>query len=186
MRNRSGLYIHRNPVPCTLVLIACSLIVACSSQRRIGKAADATVFQDTAIQHAHVGISLFDVSRNRYIYTYKATKYFVPASNTKLFTAYAAMKYLGDSLPGVRYYENDTALYLAPTGDPSLLHSDFKTNPVINFLQKTTKHIYITDANWKEEALGNGWAWSDYNDDYMAERSALPIACQTAVREDIS
>jgi serine-type D-Ala-D-Ala carboxypeptidase/endopeptidase (penicillin-binding protein 4) len=160
-------------VPCSLSLVV--LLAACSSQRKIGKAADATVFTDTAVQHAHVGISLYDATANRYLYTHKANKYFVPASNTKLFTAYAAMKYLGDSLPGIKYYENDTAIYLVPTGDPSLLHSDFKTNPVINFLQKTNKHIYITDANWKEEALGNGWAWSDYNDDYMAERSALPV-----------
>ena len=37
------------------------------------------------------------------------------------------------------------------------------------------KNIYIADANWKEIALGAGWSWDDYNDDYMVERSAMPV-----------
>src|SRR5205823_11528635 len=77
--------------------------------------------------------------------------------------------------PGIQYRENDTAIYLTGTGDPSLLHSDFSKNPVIDFLQKTKKSIYISDVNWKEEALGPGWSWNDYNDNYMVERSALPV-----------
>lgn len=177
MRNQSGFSSYfRFWYSCAFCLlpVACCLF-SCSTQRQLSKAAKETVFIDTALSHAHVGISLFDVARNKYLYNHEGAKYFVPASNTKLFTSYAVMKYLGDSLPGIRYYENDTAVYLVPAGDPTLLHSDFKKNPVIDFLQKTNKHIYITDANWKEEALGVGWSWNDYNDDYMAERSALPV-----------
>jgi D-alanyl-D-alanine carboxypeptidase/D-alanyl-D-alanine-endopeptidase (penicillin-binding protein 4) len=110
------------------------------------------------VQHAHVGISLFDPAANKYLYSHNGKKYFVPASNTKLFSCYAALKYLGDSLPGIKYWENDTSLYLVATGDPSLLHTDFKKNPVIDFLQKTKKSLYITDSNWKETALGSGWS----------------------------
>lgn len=166
-----------NPVFKSLWLAACSLqlLASCSTQRQIAKAANKHLFLDSSVQHAHVGISLFDASANKYLYNHNGKKYFVPASNTKLFSCYAALKYLGDSLPGISYWENDTALYLVGTGDPSLLHSDFKKNPVIDFLQKTNKHLYITDANWKDEALGAGWSWNDYNDYYMAERSALPV-----------
>ena len=156
--------------------MACSLqLTSCSTQKQISKAANTALFQDTSIQHAHVGISLFDVTGNKYLYDHNGKKYFVPASNTKLFSCYAALKYLGDSLPGIRYWENDTAVYLVGTGDPSLLHTDFKKNPVIDFLQKTKKSVYITDGNWKDEALGAGWSWSDFNDNYMVERSALPV-----------
>jgi len=151
------------------------VLAACSTQREIGKAANASLLQDENVKDAHVGISIYDASANKYLYNYHGNKYFVPASNTKLFTCYAALKYLGDSLPGIRYLEDDTAVYLMPTGDPSLLHSDFKKNPVIDFLQKTKKHIYITDANWKEESLGLGWSWNDFNDSYMAERNPLPV-----------
>lgn len=151
------------------------VFASCSTQRQISKAANTALFQDSTVQHAHVGISLYDPSTKKYLYSHNAQKYFVPASNTKLFSCYAALKYLGDSLPGIKYWENDTALYLVPTGDPSLLHTDFKKNPVIDFLQKTKKSVYIIDSNWKETALGSGWSWNDYNDNYMAERSALPV-----------
>ncbi|WP_207511513.1 D-alanyl-D-alanine carboxypeptidase/D-alanyl-D-alanine endopeptidase [Longitalea luteola] len=151
------------------------VFASCSTQRQIGKAANTRLFLDSTIQHAHVGISLFDPSSNKYLYTHNAKKYFVPASNTKLFSCYAAMKYLGDSLPGIQYWENDTAVYLVGTGDPTLLHPDFKKNPVIDFLQKTNKSVYLTDVNWKDNALGAGWSWNDYNDNYMVERSPLPV-----------
>src|SRR5690349_13336683 len=182
MRNRSRFLFFTRSFSLTgstyksLQLLACCfLIFSCSTQRQIAKVANTALLQDTSLQHAHVGISLFDASGNKYLYDHNAKKYFVPASNTKLFSCYAALKYLGDSLPGIRYWENDTAVYLTGTGDPSLLHADFKKNPVIDFLQKTKKSVYITDSNWKEEALGNGWAWNDFNDNYMVERSALPV-----------
>jgi serine-type D-Ala-D-Ala carboxypeptidase/endopeptidase (penicillin-binding protein 4) len=182
MNNRSGILSITPFFSCALrlvpalVLVLCTLcFVSCSIQHQFSKAAKTTLLQDTVLQHAHVGISVFDASRSKYLYDYNGNKYFVPASNIKLFSCYAAMKYLGDSLPGIKYWEDDTAVYLLPTGDPTLLHSDFTQNPVISFLQKTNKKIYITDANWKEESLGNGWAWNDYNDNYMAERSALPV-----------
>jgi D-alanyl-D-alanine carboxypeptidase/D-alanyl-D-alanine-endopeptidase (penicillin-binding protein 4) len=99
----------------------------------------------------------------------------VPASNTKIVTCYAAMKYLRHILPGIKYYENDTAVYLIPTGDPTLLHHKFQNQPVIKFLQQQKKKLYITGLIFKDEALGRGWSWDDYNDSYMIERNALPV-----------
>jgi D-alanyl-D-alanine carboxypeptidase/D-alanyl-D-alanine-endopeptidase (penicillin-binding protein 4) len=46
---------------------------------------------------------------------------------------------------------------------------------VITYLGSTNKKIYTTDIKWQEEALGYGWSWDDYNEDYMAERSPLPV-----------
>jgi D-alanyl-D-alanine carboxypeptidase/D-alanyl-D-alanine-endopeptidase (penicillin-binding protein 4) len=85
------------------------------------------------------------------------------------------MKYLGDSLTGLVYTENNNGVFIQPTGDPSLLHPDYKNQPVINFLQHTSKNIYLVNNNWQENAWGEGWSWDDYNGDYMAERSALPV-----------
>lgn len=159
----------------SIIAVCIVFVTACSTQHQISKTVTGTVLQDSGLQHAHVGISLYDASAGKYLYNYQGNKYFVPASNTKLFTCYAAMKYLGDSLPGIGYFENDTAVFLVPTGDPSLLHSDFKKHPVIDFLKRTTKPVYISNANWNDEPLGAGWSWNDYNDSYMAERSALPV-----------
>jgi D-alanyl-D-alanine carboxypeptidase/D-alanyl-D-alanine-endopeptidase (penicillin-binding protein 4) len=55
------------------------------------------------------------------------------------------------------------------------LHKDYPSQPVIKLLQATNKKLYITDRYWKDNALGAGWSWDDYNSDYMAERSALPV-----------
>jgi len=148
---------------------------SCSLQKKLDTAAKKEVLNVPELQTAHIGITVFEPATNKYWYDYQGNKYFVPASNTKIFTCYVGMKYLGDSLPGIKYLETNNDLLLIPTGDPSLLHPDFKQHPVIDFLKHTTKNISISDANWKDEALGFGWAWDDYNSDYMAERSALPI-----------
>ncbi|HRE50919.1 MAG TPA: D-alanyl-D-alanine carboxypeptidase/D-alanyl-D-alanine-endopeptidase [Flavitalea sp.] len=145
------------------------------AQKRVGSIAEKYLLEDPELSAAHIGISVYDVSSGKDIYNYQGDKFFVPASNTKIMTCYAAMKYLDSVVPGVRYYEDDTAVYLRPTGDPSLLHRDFMYQPVIEFLQRQTKKIYISDAGWKNKPFGPGWAWDDYNDAYMTEKNALPV-----------
>jgi D-alanyl-D-alanine carboxypeptidase/D-alanyl-D-alanine-endopeptidase (penicillin-binding protein 4) len=161
----------------SLYLIPCSLIMlaSCSVSRQIAKEADAKLLKDTAVNTGFIGISIYDPSANKYLYNYNATKNFIPASNTKLFTLYAGMKYLGDSLTGIAYQNySDTAINVFATGDPTFLHTDFTTQPVLNFLEKQKRHIYLSGA-FRDNPLGKGWAWDDYNDDYMAERSPFPI-----------
>ncbi len=151
------------------------VFASCSIQKRISKSAKESVLKDPLLSTAHVGISIYEPATNKYWYNYQGDHYFVPASNIKIPTCYSAMKYLGDSLPGILKFENDTAILIIPTGDPTLLDPDFKNQPVINYLKSVNKKIYTTDLLWEEDALGSGWAWNDYNDDYMAERSPLPI-----------
>jgi D-alanyl-D-alanine carboxypeptidase/D-alanyl-D-alanine-endopeptidase (penicillin-binding protein 4) len=158
-----------------LILTFEFLLSSCSVSKQISKSAKETVLTNKALTNAHVGISIFDPAENKYLYNFQGDKYFVPASNTKLPTCYAAMKYLGDSLIAGWMLSTDTAILIIPNGDPTLLHPDFPTQPLIAKLKNTARHIYITDANWKEEALGSGWAWNDYDQYYMAERSPLPV-----------
>ncbi|MBI3719362.1 MAG: D-alanyl-D-alanine carboxypeptidase [Sphingobacteriales bacterium] len=148
---------------------------SCSVSHKIGKVAQQKIVNDSVLIPAHVGIAVYDADANKYLFQYQGNKYFVPASNTKIFSLYAGMKYLGDSIPGLKYYETTDTLYIQPTGDPSLLHPDFKSQRVAEFLKSKNKPIVLNDVNWKDEAWGYGWAWDDYNDDYMAERSPLPV-----------
>lgn len=157
------------------ILVAISFLVSCSSSRPVSSQKSEELMQQPGLANAHIGICIYEPATGKYLYNYQADKYFVPASNTKIFALYAGLKNLGDSLPAIRYYEKDTAIYLQPTGDPSFLHPDFKRQPVVDFLQRTTKPIYIDDQNWQDNALGYGWSWSDYNSYYSAERSALPV-----------
>src|SRR6476659_4234407 len=105
-----------------LFLISYFLFSSCSISKQISKQAKSILINDSAISQGHIGISIYEPATGKYWYNYQAEKYFVPASNTKLFSLYAGMKYLGDSLIGISYTENDSALILRATGDPSFLH----------------------------------------------------------------
>ena len=151
------------------------IFAACTSQKQIQKMAGEKLLQDSTLQHAHVGVSIYDPETGKYLFNYNEEKYFVPASNTKIFSCYAGLKYLGPRLPGLRFANTAKGVVLLPTGDPTLLHSDYKVQPVIEFLQKQQQPLFLADRQWKTTALGDGWSWNDYNDDYMPERSALPV-----------
>ncbi len=156
-------------VPCSLLLFSCSVSKNISSQ------ANKFLVNDSAIRTGHIGISIYEPATGKYWYNYNADKYFIPASNTKLFTLYGGMKYLGDSLVGLRYTKFRDTIYALPTGDPTFLHPDFEKQPVEVFLSTQKDPILFSNEVWKAEKYGSGWAWDDYNDSYMAERNALPI-----------
>jgi D-alanyl-D-alanine carboxypeptidase/D-alanyl-D-alanine-endopeptidase (penicillin-binding protein 4) len=174
----------KNHVLATLLLAAAIGWQACGPTKTIGSAAakdpllqfaQDSLLNQPGLRSAQVGISLYDPATATPIFNYQGDKFFMPASNTKLFSLYAGMKYLGDSLTGLRYEMTDTALFILPTGDPTLLHPAYPDQPVIRFLQKAGRNIYLSDNNWHDRPLGRGWAWDDYNDDYMSERSPLPV-----------
>jgi serine-type D-Ala-D-Ala carboxypeptidase/endopeptidase (penicillin-binding protein 4) len=148
---------------------------SCAMPRRTAQAAREHLLRDSSLSQAHVGIALFDPAAGKWLYRHQADRFFVPASNTKLITCYAAMKHLGDSLDGIEWQDLDTAIYLWPTGDPTLLHSDYTTHRVAEFLRSTQKPLRIVTDAWKTTPLGSGWSWDDYSAYYMAERSPLPV-----------
>ncbi|HRI23063.1 MAG TPA: D-alanyl-D-alanine carboxypeptidase [Ferruginibacter sp.] len=159
-----------------LFLVPCSILilVSCSVSKQISKQANAILLNDTAIRQGHIGICIYEPATGNYWYQHNAGKYFIPASNTKLFTLYAGMKYLGDSLVAARVKESGTDLSVYPSGDPSFLNAEFPSQPLFRYLQ-SFKTIYVNNNAWRSDALGYGWAWDDYNEPYMAERSSLPV-----------
>ena len=166
---------------CIVLLLAPILVSSCSVQKKIGKSAKSEVLGAAPLQTAHVGISIYEPAIKKYWYDYQGDKYFVPASNTKIATCYAAMKYLGDSLVGLRYVSlsktDPKDIWIQATGDPTLLHPDFIKQPVVDFLKNDTSVSFglVTNGQWKDEAFGSGWSWNDYRASYMSERSSFPI-----------
>ena len=161
-----------------LVILLTILISSCSVTKEINKQANQGLLEDSVISTGHIGISIYEPATDKYWYNYNAAKYFVPASNTKLFSLYAGMKYLGDSLVGLRYRVNANGeYYLYPAGDPTFLHEDYKRQPVFEFLKNINldKRKTFVLNGWKSEHLGYGWSWDDYNGDYMVQRSAMPV-----------
>ena len=162
-----------------LLIINCSLLIilnACSVQKQIAKSAKEVVLDVKGLKTAHIGISIFDPAANKYLYNYQGDKYFVPASNTKLPTCYAAMKYLGDSLVSFLVKETDDTIFLKPCGDPTFLNSEFSNQSFFNQLTKTGKKILVYNNSKDQiDEYGSGWSWNDYQESYMAERSAMPV-----------
>ena len=151
------------------------LLNACSMPARLGQAAKKELLTHPALSPAHVGISIMDAGTGQYLYNFQGDKYFIPASNTKLFTCLAALQSLEDSLVAFRYVDKgNNTIELEANGDPTFLHPDFTDQPAFRFLQQQQR-ILLTNANWKDAPLGAGWAWDDYTSDYMAERSFLPL-----------
>lgn len=159
-----------------LALITITFLAGCSPTRQLSRSARETVLNDDALRTAHVGISIYEPATGKWWYNYQGDKYFVPASNTKIPTCYAAMKYLGDSLIGLKYDRNANGKVGAvqATGDPTLLHPDFRSHPVLEFLRQQDD-VLIDNSNWQDEHWGSGWSWNDYDASYMAERSPMPV-----------
>ncbi|MGC3948271.1 MAG: D-alanyl-D-alanine carboxypeptidase [Chryseolinea sp.] len=156
------------------LLIVGVALTSCSpvSQRALNREFKTTekTFQD------HTGFALFDLSTNKSVFEYNSDKYFTPASNTKIFTFYSAIKLLGDSLPAFKYIERNDSLILWGTGDPSFLNRNvFYPGTAYNFLKTSPSKVFLSTANFQTTAFGGGWAWDDYNDYYSAERSGFPI-----------
>src|SRR4026209_2199190 len=116
---------------------------SCSIEKQISKSANEDVLTNKALTTAHVGISIYEPATNKYWFNYQGDHYFVPASNTKLPTCYAAMKYLGDSLEVFRYDELPGHIFIQPAGDPTFMLSEFKDQPGLAFLRSKKKSISI-------------------------------------------
>ena len=158
-----------------LFLISYFLFTGCSVSKQISKQANTFLLQDSALVNGQIGISIYEAATGKYWYSYQAEKYFVPASNTKLFSLYAGMKYLGDSLTAYKYFEDQNTIIIDPTGDPTFLHPDYKDQKAFNFLKEKKKPVVIINNKWRENALGFGWSWDDYTSSDMVERSPLPV-----------
>jgi D-alanyl-D-alanine carboxypeptidase/D-alanyl-D-alanine-endopeptidase (penicillin-binding protein 4) len=158
-----------------LTVFAALIFSSCSITRQLEKSAQENVLKTEALQTAHVGISIFEPATGKYWYNYQGDKYFVPASNIKIPTCYAAMKYLGDSLVGLEYVIEDSFLLFRGTGDPTLLHPDFKDQKILNYLKQEKKTLVISEANFTDFRWGSGWGIGDITASYAPERNEIPV-----------
>lgn len=166
-----------------LIFMACiTCMTACASRPGIStrnfrqQVAESPVFETN-----FTGFALYDTDREEMVYTYQADKYYTPASNTKIFTLYASLKLLGDSIPALEYRISGDSLLFTGTGDPSFLHPDITAldttydQQVYQFLKSSKKQLVYVPRPTEDAYFGPGWAWSDYNFYYSPEKSVFPI-----------
>ena len=157
-----------------LILHALLIILILSSgtirPRKIQK-----LLERSAVLNDHfTGFALYDPAKKKMIAEQLSDKYFIPASNTKLFTFYTALKLLKDSVPALQYIEKGDSLIFWGTADPTFLHPDFKQT-IVNKLIQTRKKLFWATGNYTGDFYGTGWSYDDYNEYYQPEISELPL-----------
>jgi serine-type D-Ala-D-Ala carboxypeptidase/endopeptidase (penicillin-binding protein 4) len=149
-----------------------SMLVACSPARVIKK--NLTSSADSLKHHA--GFVLYDPLKKKNLVSIQGDKYFTPASNTKIFTLFAGLKILNDSVPALRWIARNDSLIFWGTGDPSFLYNEvYQNGRTLNFLQNRPERLFFSSTNFREKAYGPGWSWDDYQLYYQPERSAFPL-----------
>jgi D-alanyl-D-alanine carboxypeptidase/D-alanyl-D-alanine-endopeptidase (penicillin-binding protein 4) len=138
-------------------------------QKKLAKEVNASYFQDH-----FTGIMIYNPATRDTLYTKNSTKYFTPASNTKIFTLYTALKLLPDTVPSIKFALLNDTLYFEGTGDPSALHPYYKDSTGISFIQGF-EHIKYYAGNFQDDLRGPGWAWEDFDSYYSPERSGFPL-----------
>ena len=154
-----------------LAVLLSFVFIGCSPARRITRE-----LRTKPVYANHiVGVALYDPATGKHLIQHNADRPFTPASNTKLFTFYAGLLTLPDSLPALRYVVRPDSLIFWGTGNPLLLHPDLPDTAALAFLRNRPERLFFSLANYVGSRFGPGWSWDDYNDDYSPELSPLPL-----------
>lgn len=159
--------------------IACaiSVLAACSPIRRFQKEIQTDLTDSPVFSGAFTGFVLLDPTTGKTLFEQNGSRFFTPASNTKIYTLYDCLKILPDSLPAIRWQTDGENLFFEGLADPTFLHPTLgKLCPTADFLKnRPEKNLLFSPYNFHSERFGTGWAWDDAPFDYQAEKSSLPI-----------
>lgn len=151
------------------------------------------IFNDPNFSNANWGVVIQSLETGEYLYKRNENKFFVPASNLKLFTSAAALILLGGD------YRFETNLYLNGSVDGSILIGDlvvqgdgdptvsgrFYNNDVFKVyknwadslldkgIDEITGNLIGDDNHFDNQGLGDGWAWNYESYWYAAPSSAI-------------
>ena len=159
----------------SVALISLVLLTGCATEKQISRKLKKVFSTSVMLKQYYSGFALYDMAAQKMLFEQHADQYFTPASNTKLFTFYAGLKMIPDSIPSLRYIERGDSLIFWGTGDPSFLHSKLKGTKAADFLRNTNKNLFYAPGRYTGGVYGAGWQWDDYNDYYQAEINELPL-----------
>lgn len=160
----------------TFSLLSCA--TAKGKPLRNARAMQNRVAQSPVFSQAFTGFTLLDPASGKILADYHGDRLFTPASNTKILTLATCLHVLGDTLPGMELIRAEGKRLFRGTADPTFLHPDFQAwQTCFDTLKRYIGDsvIYYYPRPFPVERFGPGWAWDDYNDDYQAERSQMPI-----------
>ena len=151
------------------------------------------IFNDNSFRNANWGVVIQSLENGEYFYKRNEDKFFVPASNLKLFTSSAGLLLLGSDYRFstnvlLNGYQSGSTIYgdliIQGRGDPTIsgrfynndINYVFDTwiDSLLEMGVKNIKGNIVGDDNLFEDVgLGNGWAWDYETDWYAAQSSAI-------------
>lgn len=149
------------------------------------------VMSDSRVRHASSGTAVMDVATGSLLYGRSATSALTPASNTKLFTAAAAMATLG---PSFRFktevvrrakLRKDTIqgnLYVKGYGDPTSMQSDYASlakQVRASGIRTVTGKLAVDTSYFDAQTYNPNWSTGYADDYYAAQIRPLTIAPST-------
>ena len=149
------------------------LVTGCSSQRKVQRFLDKQLV-DSGQNSEFTGVLMVDAQNGDTLLSLNSGRYFTPASTTKVFTLYAALKELPDRIPSLKYQIRGDTLHVLGTGDPSALHPVLNDLTAINFI-KGPRPVVLYTGTLEDPSWGPGWAWDDFDQSYQVERTSLPL-----------
>jgi len=124
----------------------------------------------------HVGLSIVDIQTGKKVFGYRDDNFFTPASNTKILTMYASLSILKDKVEAGRYAIYGDSVVIWGGGDPGSKYPEIdSTAPLVDFITKTNKKVFLANSHFQTERFGKGWAWDDFPYKFQCERNAFPI-----------
>lgn len=151
------------------------------------------IFNDNSFRNANWGVVIQSLENGEYFYKRNEDKFFVPASNLKLFTSAAGLLLLGSDYRFstnifVNGYQSGSTIYgdliIQGRGDPTISGRFYNND--IYFIYDTwidslldlgvtnIKGNIVGDDNLFDDiGLGNGWSWDYETDWYSAQSSAI-------------
>ncbi len=133
----------------------------------------------------NVGIYIQDLDSNEIKFASHENRKFVPASTTKLFTAYAGLKYLGKNFQyrtlisadnPVKGSSTDGSVYIQFSGDPTLSYDDIKRMMSRIGVKEIKGNLVLNDYLFDHHRTSpGGFAWDDHPFCYAAPKSAIII-----------
>jgi D-alanyl-D-alanine carboxypeptidase/D-alanyl-D-alanine-endopeptidase (penicillin-binding protein 4) len=135
----------------------------------------------------HLGALVVDAADGRVLYERQPDQRFVPASATKLFTAAAALFYLGPAyrfttdLLGTPVADDPrqlSELYLRGSGDPSLRDSQLRqlaSQLRQRGIWEIDGDLVVDDGAFDRSSWGRGWTWDDLAKGYATPVSGLNL-----------
>ena len=142
-------------LPFSQVLWAILLLTGCSSSRLSNFSSISQKHPFTTSFH---GLVVMDANSGKILHNTNGNKYFIPASNVKIFTLFASKKLLQQKAPALEYILKNDTIYVKGTGYPGTFHPYFEDSTAISFMKAhKTSHFFFLRRKYRGMALvGHG------------------------------